>query len=251
MTYCLGISLDDGLVMVSDSRTNAGVDHVAQFQKMRVWENPGERVIVLLSAGNLAITQAVAAHLEDNVRRTKADKAERKKEGTLMTCPGMTVAAQIVGNAVRRVYDRDAEHLKMQGSDFIASFLLGGQIKGGPMRLFMVYSAGNFIEASTDTNFLQIGETKYGKPILDRVVNPATPLPEAVKCALVSVDSTMRSNLSVGCPIDVAVIPTDLCKISWRRRYDENDPYWAGLRGQWGDGVKRLFAEIEDPKLAG
>jgi putative proteasome-type protease len=119
------------------------------------------------------------------------------------------------------------------------------------MRLFMIYSAGNFIEASTDTNFLQIGETKYGKPILDRVVNPATPLPEAVKCALVSVDSTMRSNLSVGSPIDVAVIPTDLCKISWRRRYDENDPYWAGLRSHWGDGVKRLFAEIEDPDLGG
>jgi putative proteasome-type protease len=251
MTYCLGISLDDGLVMVSDSRTNAGVDHVAQFQKMRVWENPGERVIVLLSSGNLAITQAVAARLEDKVRLGEADAEERKKAGTLMTCPGMTVAAQIVGDAVRKVYDRDAEHLKQQGSDFVATFLLGGQIKGGPMRLFMIYSAGNFIEASTDTNFLQIGETKYGKPILDRVVNPATPLPEAVKCALVSVDSTMRSNLSVGSPIDVAVIPTDLCKISWRRRYDENDPYWAGLRSHWGDGVKRLFAEIEDPDLGG
>ncbi|SIS71281.1 proteasome-type protease [Insolitispirillum peregrinum] len=250
MTYCLGISLDAGLVMMSDSRTNAGVDHVAQFQKMRVWEQPGERAIILLSAGNLAITQAVVSHLEDKVRLPKAEAAARKKQGTLLTCPGMTVAAQLVGDAVRKVYDRDAERLKQQGSDFVASFLLAGQIKGGPMRLFMVYSAGNFIEASSDTNFLQIGETKYGKPILDRVVNPLTPLPEAVKCALVSVDSTMRSNLSVGCPIDVAVIRTDECRISWRRRYAETDPYWGNLRRQWGDGVKTIFGQLDDPDLS-
>jgi len=249
MTYCLGILLKQGLVMVSDSRTNAGVDNVAQFQKMRVWKTPGERSLILLSAGNLAITQAVASVLEDKVRLPKAMADKRKKAGTLLTCPGMTMAARIVGDAVRQIYDRDGERLAQQGTDFTASFLLGGQIKGGPMRLFMIYAAGNFIEASCDTNFLQIGETKYGKPILDRVISPQTPLPEAVKCALVSVDSTIRSNLSVGSPIDVAVIPTDRFTVSWRRRYDENDPYWAGLRRQWGDGVKRLFAEIGDPDL--
>lgn len=249
MTYCLGISLDQGLVMVSDSRTNAGVDNVAQFQKMRIWQNPGERILVLLSAGNLAITQAVCALLEDKVRLPKEMARQRQKAGTLLTCPGMTMAARIVGDAVRSIYDRDAERLQQQGSEFTATFLLGGQIKGGPMRLFLIYSAGNFIEASTDTPFLQIGETKYGKPILDRVIAPQTPLPEAVKCALVSVDSTMRSNLSVGCPIDVAVIPTDSFAPSWRQRYGEDDPYWTGLRHHWGDGVKRLFAEITDPDL--
>lgn len=251
MTYCLGILLKDGLVMASDSRTHAGVDHIATFQKMRVWEQPGERSIVLLSAGNLAITQAVVSQLEDRVRLPKAEADRRSQGGTLLTCPGMTAAARIVGDAVRRVYDLDAERLSQQGTDFSASFLLGGQIKGGPMRLFQIYSAGNFIEAGGDTPYLQIGEIKYGKPILDRVITPATLLPEAVKCALVSVDSTMRSNLSVGPPIDVCVIGDGDMAVRWRQRYAENDPYWMGLRQQWGDGVKRLFGQIVDPALEG
>jgi len=249
MTYCLGMSLDAGLVMVSDSRTNAGVDHVASFQKMRIWENPGERVVILLSAGNLAITQAVAAALEEGVRADPAIAAKRKRKATLLACPGMTTAAQIVGDAVRHVYDRDAERLRQQGSEFTATFLLGGQIKGGPMRLFMIYSAGNFIEAGSDTCFLQIGETKYGKPILDRVITPATSLREALRCALVSFDSTMRSNLSVGPPLDVAVVRADEFKMGWRRRFAENDPYLLDLRRHWGEGVKRLFMDLPDPEM--
>lgn len=247
MTYCLGILLDDGLVMASDSRTNAGVDQVSSFPKMRVWEKPGERIIVLLSAGNLAITQAVAAELEDRVRLP--DGGKRKKGSTMLTVPGMHAAAKLVGEAVRRVHDADAEALQQHGAEFNASFLLGGQIKGGPMRLFLIYAAGNFIEAGPLTPFFQIGETKYGKPILDRVVTPQTQLPEAVKCALVSIDSTMRSNLSVGLPVDVLVAKTDALRTHHRRSIGEDDAYMSDLRKQWGDGVRRLFAELLDPKL--
>lgn len=249
MTYCLGILLDDGLVLASDSRTNAGVDHISSFRKMRVWEKPGERVVVLLSAGNLAITQAVAAELEDKVRLPAGEK--RKKGSTMLTVPGMNAAAKLVGQAVRRVHQQDADALSQHGADFNASFILGGQIKGGPMRMFMIYAAGNFIEASPLTPYFQIGETKYGKPILDRVITPGTPLPEAVKCALVSFDSTMRSNLSVGMPLDVLVVKTDEHKVHHRRAIEEDDPYMSGLRKQWGDGVRRLFGQLIDPKLEG
>lgn len=247
MTYCLGLLLNDGLVMASDSRTNAGVDHISAFSKMRVWEKPGERVIVLLSAGNLAITQSVASLLEDKIRLPGGEK--RKKGSTMLTVPGMHAAARLVGEAVRKVYDRDAAPLQQHGADFIASFILGGQIKGGPMRLFLIYSAGNFIEAGPLTPYFQIGETKYGKPILDRVIAPETPLPEAVKCALVSMDSTMRSNLSVGLPIDVLVAKTDQHRVFHRRSIGEDDPYMMGLRKQWGDGVRRLFGQLIDPRL--
>ncbi len=247
MTYCLGLLLNDGLVMVSDSRTNAGVDHISAFSKMRVWEKPGERILVLLSAGNLAITQAVASQLEDKVRLPGGEK--RKKGSTMLTVPGMNAAAKLVGQAVRHVYQDDGDALQQHGADFIASFILGGQIKGGPMRLFMIYAAGNFIEAGPLTPFFQIGETKYGKPILDRVIGPETPLPEAVKCALVSMDSTMRSNLSVGLPIDVLVAKTDQYRTFHRRTLEEDDPYLLGLRKQWGDGVRRLFGQLIDPKL--
>lgn len=250
MTYCLGVLLESGLVMASDSRTNAGVDHVATFPKMRIWEVPGERVLVLLSAGNLAITQAVAARLEDRVRLPKSETAGRGEEDTMLTCPGMTAAAMLVGQALRTVFAADGEHLQNQGTEFNASFLLGGQIKGGPMRLFQIYAAGNYIEACEQTPFFQIGETKYGKPILDRVITRTTPVPEAVKCALVSVDSTMRSNLSVGPPIDVAVIGEGTMAVSWQRRYAEDDPYWMGLRKQWGDGVRRLFSQLIDPDVS-
>jgi len=246
MTYCLGIRTAAGLVMAADSRTNAGVDHVASFPKMRVWEVPGERVLVLLSAGNLAVTQAVVALLEDSRRR---EGGEGDRRHGMLACPGVTAAARLVGDALRAVHAQDAEALSQTGAEFTASFLLGGQVRGGPPRLFQIYAAGNYIEAVEETPFLQIGETKYGKPILDRVITAETSLAQAVKCALVSVDSTMRSNLSVGPPIDVCVVPADACRVAARRRYGEDDPYWVGLRRAWGDGVKRLFDELQDPEL--
>ncbi|WP_404382214.1 peptidase [Caenispirillum salinarum] len=249
MTYGLGILLDDGLVMASDSRTNAGVDHISAFAKMRVWEKPGERLIVLLSAGNLAITQAVAAELEDRIRLS--DGKKRRKGSTMETVPGMTAAARLVGEAVRRVHAHDAEALEQHGADFNATFILGGQIKGGPMRLFLIYSAGNYIEAGPLTPFFQIGETKYGKPILDRVITPETPLPEAVKCALVSFDSTMRSNLSVGMPLDVLVAKQDTMTTHHRRVIAEDDAYMMDLRAEWGEGVRALFGRLVDPELEG
>ncbi|MGB0695672.1 MAG: peptidase [Rhodospirillaceae bacterium] len=247
MTYALGMLLQDGLVMVADTRTNAGVDNVAKFRKLRVWEKPGERVMVLMSAGNLAITQAVVSLLEDTVRREAGDELTPPSEGPLMTAPGMTAAAQAVGEAIRTVHERDAEALKEQGSDFMCSFILGGQVKGGPMRLFMIYTAGNYIETTQDTPFLQIGETKYGKPILDRVITFETDLAEAAKCALVSFDSTIRSNLSVGPPLDFYVCRRDSFTPGLRRRISVDDPYLAKMRAQWGNGVRRLFQRLPDP----
>lgn len=271
MTYCLGMCLDAGLVMVADSRTNAGVDHVASFRKLRVWEVPGERVMILLSAGNLAVTQAVVALLEDSVRWAVDDPAPAatsrtaegpdtarldsralglRPQGPLMAAPGMTVAAQAVGDAIRKVHARDGEALTTHGAEFTCSFLFGGQIKGGPLRLFQIYAAGNHIETSEDTPFFQIGETKYGKPILDRVITAATPLAEAAKCALVSFDSTMRSNLSVGPPIDIAVYRRDSLAAPVRRRLSAEDPYLLALRDQWGSGVRRIFQDLPDPPFA-
>lgn len=250
MTYCLGMLLNDGLVMAADTRTNAGVDNVATFRKLRVWERPGERVIVLLSAGNLAITQSVVALLEDSVRLEEGDEIAPASHGRLMTVPGLTAAARAVGEAVRAVHHRDAAALREQGNDFICSFLLAGQVRGGPMRLFMIYAAGNYIEAGEDTPFFQIGETKYGKPILDRVISHETPLAEAAKCALVSFDSTMRSNLSVGPPLDLLIYRRDSLGGAVRRRLRADDPYLLTLRDQWGEGVRRLFHDLPDLPFA-
>ncbi|GEO81564.1 proteasome-type protease [Pararhodospirillum oryzae] len=250
MTYCLGILLEDGLVMMADTRTNAGVDNVATFRKLRVWERPGERVIVLLSAGNLAITQSVVALLEDSVRWEEHEEMAPGPHGRLMSVPGLTAAARAVGEAVRAVHRRDAAALREQGNDFVCSFLLGGQVAGGPMRLFMIYAAGNFIEAGEDTPFLQIGETKYGKPILDRVVNHETSLAQAAKCALVSFDSTMRSNLSVGPPIDLLIYRRDTLGAPIRRRFQADDPYLLGVRDLWGEGVRQLFLDLPDLPFA-
>jgi putative proteasome-type protease len=239
--------LRDGLVMVADTRTNAGVDHVASFRKLRVWEEPGERVLILLSAGNLAITQAVVGELEDTVRWNDGDQLTSPDAGPIMRVPGLTAAAKAVGEAIRKIHDRDAEALREQGNDFICSFLLGGQVKGGPMRLFQIYSAGNYIEATEDTSFFQIGETKYGKPILDRVVDFDTPLADAAKCALVSFDSTMRSNLSVGPPIDLCIYQRDSLEGPVKRRLSVDDPYLVKLRKHWGDGMRQLFHDLEAP----
>src|SRR6185436_13979414 len=227
MTYCVGIKLDEGLIFASDSRTHAGVDNFAQFCKMTVFERKAERVLVLLSSGNLAGTQAVISML-----RQRGDDA---RTANIWNARTMFDTAMLVADAMREVDRRDSAHLESPG--FNASFILGGQIRGEPPRLFRLYSEGNFIEAGEDTLFFQTGETKYGKPILDRVIKPTTTLADAAKCALVSFDSTMRSNLSVGMPIDLLCYRSDSLEVTMRGRFDEGDPYFSALSAQWSAGV--------------
>ena len=198
MTYCVGLYLRDGLVMLSDTRTNAGVDHISTFSKMQVEEVPGERVITMLSAGNLAISQAVWSRLQEGV-------TQGGETHTLRSVPTMFRAAQLVGAAVREIFETDGPTMKAQDLTFDVSLLLGGQIRGRRLKLFLIYAAGNFIEATVDTPFLQVGEHKYGKPILDRVVAHDTSLVDGVKLVLISMDSTLRSNLTVGMPVDLLV----------------------------------------------
>lgn len=229
MTYCVAAMLDEGMVFASDSRTNAGVDNVATFKKMSVFEAPGERVIVLLSAGNLAITQAALNVLQ-------------RGSNSLMNVNSMYEAAELVGSALRDVRQREAPYLS--NVDTHSTFILGGQIMGEPARLFMVYSEGNFIEATDSTTYFQIGEMKYGKPIIDRMVAPGTSLDDAVKCVLVSFDSTMRSNLTVGLPIDLLCYEKDQFAVSKKRHIDDNDAYMHVLRDEWNEGVRQAFARL-------
>lgn len=237
MTYCVGVMIDAGVVLASDSRTNAGVDNISTFRKMKVFEQPGERVIVLVNSGNLAVTQATLNLLEHPLRR-EGDGA------SLMTVGSMWEVAELVGEALREVRHRDGPHLMQTNVDASANFIVGGQIAGEPPRLFMVYTEGNFIEATAETSYFQIGETKYGKPIIDRVVTPQTNLDDVIKCVLVSFDSTMRSNLSVGLPIDMLVYEKDSLRVTRTRRFDDQDPYMRGLSQQWGEGVRRAFMEL-------
>jgi putative proteasome-type protease len=239
MTYCVAMSLDEGMLFASDSRTNAGVDQVSTFSKMTVFEQPGERVLVLLNAGNLATTQAVISTLK---RRLHSD------EPNLMNLPSMFDAARQVGETVRSIIHHQTGPEQATGVvDFSCTFLVGGQIAGEHPRLFMVYPEGNFIETTSDTCYFQIGESKYGKPIIDRVVKPQTHLDEAVKCALVSFDSTMRSNLSVGLPLDVALLRRDDLAIAFRHRVDVDDAYFGSIRTGWGEGLRRVFNELPRP----
>src|SRR6478735_5924514 len=243
MTYCVGIKLNAGLVFLTDSRTNAGVDHISTFRKMIVYERPGDRFMVLLSAGNLSIAQSVREILQ----------VEQLKEGpesealTIWNAKSMFDAARVLGNAVRHVYDRDAEALKYSGVEFNVSLIFGGQIRGEGMRLFHVYSAGNFIEATPETPYFQIGESKYGKPVLDRVITPETPLDEAAKCALVSMDSTMKSNLSVGLPLDLVVYEANALQTDRVICIDGENPYYRMLHMSWGQKLREVFDSIEDP----
>lgn len=240
MTYCVGLHLRDGLVLLADTRTNAGVDHISTFGKMHVAEVPGERALALLSAGNLAITQAVVARLQEGVW---LDGIVR----TLLDVDNMFHAAQLVGAAVREVFARDGQALANQGVGFDCSFLLGGQITGGAARLYLVYSAGNFIEATEDTPFLQIGEVKYGKPMLDRALSFDTRLSDGVKLVLVSMDSTLRSNLTVGMPIDLALIGTDALRVTLRRRITEEDDYFRSVRERWAAGLREVYLQLPPP----
>jgi putative proteasome-type protease len=240
MTYCVGILLRDGLVFASDSRTNAGVDHVSTFRKLATFAVPGERFMVLLSAGNLATTQAVVTQLNERLDGQSGDL-------TLFTAASMFEAATIVGTTLRSVLDLHASYVQQQEGDPYASFIVGGQVKGRPPRLFQIYSAGNFIEASPETPFFQIGETKYGKPILDRTVRYTMDLKRAAMAALISFDSAMRSNLGVAPPIDLLVYRNDALKPALKLEVVDGDTYFGALRSEYGKGILQVFESLPDP----
>jgi putative proteasome-type protease len=252
MTYCVGMLLESGIIFASDSRTNAGVDNFATFCKMTVFERAGDRVIVLLSSGSLAGTQAVISVLRQ--RGDGAAKVESAPEQvgpasparTLWTARTMFDVAVLVSDAIREIEARDGKYLERNDLAFNASFIIGGQIRGEPMRLFRTFAEGNFIEAGADTPFFQTGETKYGKPLLDRVVTSHTNLTDAAKCVLVSFDSTMRSNLSVGMPIDVSCYRRDELKLGRRWRFEPGDDYFTSLSAQWSQGVRSVFRDLPD-----
>jgi putative proteasome-type protease len=241
MTYCVAMNLDAGMIFASDSRTNAGVDQIARFSKMRIFARDGHRVIVTLSSGNLSITQNALNTLDQRARG--GDNLLH-----LWNAPSMFDVARLIGDAVREVKSRDGVYLAQNNIDSSANFLVGGQIRGEPPRLFEVYTEGNFIEATPDTCYFQIGELKYGKPVIDRVVNRMTSLTDAIKCTLVSFDSTMRSNISVGLPIDLVIYETDALRIRLQRRIDEADPYFQMLHTQWGEGLRQVFAQLPNPE---
>ncbi|MGB0499417.1 MAG: peptidase [Rubricella sp.] len=240
MTYCLALKLDEGLVCLSDTRTNAGVDNVSKYRKMFTWQAPGDRVIVMMTAGNLAITQAVMSLLQENI-----DNAESGIE-TLFTAPSMFRVAEIVGDAMRIIQGRYGPGLAQMGESSASSIIVAGQRVGGVPRLFHIYSAGNFIEATEDTPYFQIGEHKYGKPILDRVIERTTPLSRAVTAALLSMDSTLRSNLSVGMPLDLAVIRSDTIDFEQKRRIEPDDPNFVALSEGWSNALRNAFNDLAE-----
>lgn len=244
MTYCLGILLKDGLVMAADSRTNAGVDYVSTFRKLMVFEEPGERVIGLATAGNLATSQAVTSIVGERL-------GAKTGEDSIFSSTTMFNVAQIVGRTLQQVIAENGEQVRENGGDPSATFILGGQIKDRSPRLFLIYPAGNFIEATAETPFLQIGENKYGKPILDRTIDYEMPVDRAVKAALVSFDSTMRSNLSVGPPIDLITVLDGKQRIERHAVISADDPYFVALRKQYGDGIVSVFQSLPDPDISG
>ncbi|MER8884972.1 peptidase [Mesorhizobium sp. M0902] len=240
MTYCVGLKIDRGLVFMSDTRTNAGMDSISTFRKMHVWEEPGERVIVLMSAGNLATTQAVVSLLDE---RTKA-VAERR--ATLLETPSMYQTVRLVGDTVKEVIASSSPAGEKADSYFNASFILGGQIKGSAPRLFMIYPEGNFIESTDDTPFFQIGETKYGKPIIIRAYERTMSFAETVKLLLVSFDSTLKSNLSVGLPLDLLFYEKDTFNVGLKKRITQDDQYYRTISDSWSNALKTAFASLPD-----
>ncbi|MEN5248556.1 proteasome-type protease [Brucella pseudintermedia] len=237
MTYCVGMKIDRGLVFMSDTRTNAGLDNISVFPKMRSWSEPGERVIVLLSAGNLATTQAVASLLEERM------KAPAERHPSIFDAPSMFQVARLVGDTVKEVIQNSATG--GQNADaFGASFILGGQIKGGQPRLFYIYPEGNFIESSADTPFFQIGENKYGKPILVRAYQKEMSFEEAVKLLLVSFDSTLKANLSVGLPLDMQIYESDSFEPGTRKRFEATDPYYQTVSESWSEALKSALEQL-------
>lgn len=237
MTYCVAMCLSDGLVFASDSRTNAGVDHIATFKKLHVIHRDNNRVLVLQSAGNLATTQSIVSLLESRMRSDN--------EPNLLQVSTLYDAATLVGTTLREVIDRDSRMQQHASStNFGCNLLLGGQIAGEAPRLFHIYPEGNFIEATRDTPYFQIGESKYGKPIIDRVLSMETTLEQAMCCALISIDSTLRSNLSVGLPLDVMIYRADSFDASGQRRVTEDDPYFATIRKAWSEGLQNTFRQL-------
>lgn len=240
MTYCVGLMLDKGLVFMSDTRTNAGIDNISVFRKMTTWEIPGDRSITLMSAGNLATTQAVVSMLEE-----RAKTVEHRDPG-ILGAPSMFQAARMVGDLLKEIIADNAESGQRADATFNATLLLGGQIGEGEPRLFLIYPEGNFIEASQDTPFLQIGETKYGKPILVRAYDPKMSFEDAIKLLLVSFDSTIKANLSVALPLDVHVYEKDSLKNGRIFRIEQDDPYYQTVSGSWGDALKAAFDHLPD-----
>ena len=239
MTYCVGLKIDRGLVFMSDTRTNAGVDSISTFRKMYTWEKPGERVVVMLAAGNLATTQAVVSLLDER------SKAPADRSPSILQTPSMYQSARLVGNTVKEVIASSAS--SGQNADaFGASFILGGQIKGTEPRLFLIYPEGNFIETCEDTPFFQIGETKYGKPILVRAYDAAMTFPETAKLLMVSFDSTVKSNLSVGLPLDLLYYERDTYRVGYRKRIRHDDPYYRTISDGWSDALKDAFRRLPD-----
>jgi putative proteasome-type protease len=241
MTYCVGISVDAGLVFLSDSRTNAGVDQISTFRKMTVFERPGDRVMVLLTAGNLAISQAAVSVLRERI-------ASVESTPNLMNAANMFEAATCIGAALRDVHKRDAEALKEHGIEFNATMIFGGQIGNESPRLFHIYAAGNFIESTAETPYMQIGESKYGKPIIDRVITRSTSLAKAAKCALISMDSTIRSNLSVGLPLDLLCIKRDTLRVASHISIDNDHQYFSMIRSGWSESLRHAFHALPDPE---
>jgi putative proteasome-type protease len=240
MTYCIGMMLDRGLVMMSDTRTNAGVDNISTFRKMFTWEQPGDRVLTVMTAGNLATTQALVSLLEER------SKAPKDREPSIFAVPSMFQAAQLVADTLKDVISNHAGAGQQADGGFNATVILGGQIKGAPPRLFLIYPEGNFIEASADTPFFQIGETKYGKPILVRAYDPKMSFEKAIKLMLVSFDSTIKANLSVGLPLDLQTYDTDRFKIGSQTRIAVSDPYFQTISGGWGKALKDAMDSLPD-----
>lgn len=243
MTYCVGLKISEGLVFLSDTRTNAGVDNIARFRKMFNWRVEGERVITMVAAGNLSITQGVITRLNQAIKRAQSEDVE-----SILNAETMFRVAQLVGDTMHQVRDRHADALQAQGEASSASILVGGQRRNGRHRLFQVYAAGNFIEATPDTPYFQLGEHKYGKPILDRVLTIDTPMRDALKAVMVSMDSTLRSNLSVGMPLDLTVIRGDTLDFKVQRRIEAEDPDFAVLSDRWSQALRQSFEALPDVK---
>ncbi|KAA5801648.1 peptidase [Alkalicaulis satelles] len=241
MTYCVGMLLNDGLAMIADTRTNAGVDNVSTYRKLFVTEQPGERVIAIATAGNLSVTQTALSRLKSGVKLPGSDKAE-----TLMSAPDLQRAVELVGHTIKSVRQDFTTGLEAETVDMGATVLLGGQIRGGPLGLYLIYPQGNAIECGPETPYLQIGELKYGKPILDRALRPDTPLVEAVKLGLISFDSTLRSNLGVGLPFDMITIRPDRFSGS-QRRIEADDPYFRELGAQWSEAIAKAHRAMPAP----
>jgi putative proteasome-type protease len=241
MTYCVGMLVDEGLAMIADTRTNAGVDNISSYRKLHVTEVPGDRVIGIATAGNLSVTQTALAMVAEGVRMPGHDVPE-----TLETCPTLFRAAQLVGYCLNQVRQDLQPTVEADALKITASMLLGGQVRGGRMGLYLIYAQGNFIECGTDTPYLQIGELKYGKPILDRALRPDTPMSEAVKLGLISFDSTIRSNIAVGPPFDMIVIPRDSLHGD-QRRIEADDPYFKDLGRRWSEALANAHRAMHDP----